>query len=196
MAEIFNRNPSTFKDFNDLFSVLNNSIGFTSEQLQKLIENTNYLYNHLGLANVDIGNVNTIFTNGTLSDVEVSHREVSIGGETIDFFDFTFYIPTPKIETEFTSTLTQNINEVGMTLENQPIYDSQNRVIGYKFIFNTKLFDGNIDTSMFEEKSNKSYFIDINDPSNTTLYPSNQAVINYVDSKINESIIQVLNEAV
>lgn len=143
MADVFNKNPSVYVDMNDLFPVLDDKVGLTDEQWRKAIENANYLYNHLGLADVDIGQINTVFTEpGTLSDVVVSHREVTIDDKTIDYFDFTFYIPSPKIETELIGTTTKNVDEVGMSLNTTPIYgtgENADVIVGYKFTFNAKL---------------------------------------------------------
>lgn len=143
MADVFNKNPSAFVNMNDLFPVLNDKIGLTSTQWQKAIENTYYLYNHLGLADVNVGSVETIFTTpGTLANVEVSHREIDVDGKTIDYFDYTFYIPSPKIETSLTTEIVSSPDEIGMTLEQQPIYgegDKKDIIVGYKFLFNSKI---------------------------------------------------------
>ena len=47
MAKVFNENPTNFVNMNTYFNVLNNSVGFTAEQLTKIVENTNYLYNNV-----------------------------------------------------------------------------------------------------------------------------------------------------
>lgn len=142
MAEIFRRNPDAYVDMNDLFSELSDKVGLTSEQWRKAIENANYLYQHLGLADVEIGRVSTVFTEpATLSDVQVEHREVTVNDKTTDYFDFTFYIPSPKIQATLTSEKTNNAEEVGMTVEQIPIYGSganSSTIVGYEFKFNAK----------------------------------------------------------
>ena len=143
MAEnkIIESNPSVFVNPIEFFSVLNDKVGLTSEQVKKICENLNYLYNNLGLADIRVGYVNTIFTEpGTLSDVDVFHREEIVEGKTYDFLDFTFKIPSPKIETNLTTELVENENSE-MTLETEPI-NSGTRVVGYKYNFNARLFNG------------------------------------------------------
>lgn len=143
MAEnkIIESNPSVFVNPSELFTILNNKVGLTSEQVKKICENLNYLYNNLGLADIQVGYVNTIFTEpGTLSDVDIFHREEIVEGKTYDFLDFTFKIPSPKIETNLTTELVENENSE-MTLESEPIYD-KNRIVGYRFNFNARLFNG------------------------------------------------------
>ena len=145
MADVFNKNPNAYIDLNNLFPVLNDKVGLTSVQWQKAIENANYLYNHLGLADVEVGTVQTVFTApATLSDVEVSHREVVIDGKTIDYFDFVFYIPSPKIETSVKTSFVENAEDVNVELNQTPIYGTgvnSNVIVGYKFDFNYKLLD-------------------------------------------------------
>lgn len=148
MADVFNRNPVDFVELNDLFPVLNDKVGLTSTQWQKAVENTYYLYNHLGLADVNVGSVETIFTEpGNLADVVVSHREVEIDGKTIDYFDYTFYIPSPKIEANLTNQIVEDENEVGMELTQTPIYGTgslSDHIVGYKFDFLAKTMGGKI----------------------------------------------------
>lgn len=143
MAEnkIIESKPSVFVNPNEFFTVLNDKVGLTSEQVKKICENLNYLYNNLGLADIQVGRVNTIFTEpGALSNAEVYHREAEVDGKTYDYLDFDFYIPSPKIETTLTTELVENENSE-MTLETEPIL-SGSRVVGYKFNFNAKLFNG------------------------------------------------------
>ena len=47
MADVFNKNPSSFVDMNELFPVLNERTGLTSEQFKKVVENLIYVYNNL-----------------------------------------------------------------------------------------------------------------------------------------------------
>lgn len=143
MADVFNKNPSAFVNMNDLFPVLNDKVGLTSTQWQKAIENANYLYNHLGLADVGIGRVETVFTQpGTLSDVVVSHREVTIDDKTTDYFDFIFYIPSPQINSSITTEIVQDIADVGITMAQTPIMGTgihSDTIIGYTFNFLAKI---------------------------------------------------------
>lgn len=154
MAEVFNQNPSAFVDMNDLFTVLNDKVGLTSTQWQKAIENTNYLYNHLGLADVSVGTVETVFTEpATFADVNVTHREVTVGDKTTDYFDYVFYIPSPKIEASLTSTTSLLPEEVGITVNTEPVYNTVNGsqlIVGYKFNFDATVQA--VDYSAIENK--------------------------------------------
>lgn len=47
MADVFDKNPSSFVDMNELFPVLNERTGLTSEQFKKVVENLIYVYNNL-----------------------------------------------------------------------------------------------------------------------------------------------------
>ena len=145
MADVFNRNPVDFVEMNDLFPVLNDKVGLTSTQWQKAIENTYYLRNHLGLADVSVGTVNTVFTEpGVLADVELTHREVVVDGKPVDYFDYTFYIPSPKIEATLVNQMVEDENEVGIGLTQTPIYGTgslSSHIIGYKFDFVSKIID-------------------------------------------------------
>lgn len=147
MAEVFNINPSAYVDMNDLFPELSDKVGLSSEQWRKAIENANYLYNHLGLSNVEVGNITTKFIEpGTLADIEVTHREVTVNNRTTDYFDFIFYIPSPKINATMTSSLVGSENEVGLNLIQTPIYGigtNSNVIVGYNFAFDAKLLGGN-----------------------------------------------------
>jgi hypothetical protein len=152
MSDVFNTSPSAFVDMNNLFAVLNDKVGLTSTQWQKAIENTFFLYNHLGLADVDVGTVTTNFTApATLADVVVTHREVTVGDKTTDYFDYVFNIPTPNIVATLSSQTTQDPTEVGMVLTQTPIYGTgvnANVIVGYNFSFNAKL-PASIDVSNF-----------------------------------------------
>lgn len=142
MADVFNQNPDSFVNMNDLFPVLNDKVGLTSNQWKKAIENAFYLYNNLGLANVLVGNVSTIFTSpGTMSDVTVTHREETLNGKVYDYFDYTFYIPSPKIETSMVQEKVEKIDDVGIFLSQSNIYGTNNladTIIGYRFDFTNK----------------------------------------------------------
>lgn len=166
---------------NDLFTVLNDKVGLTSTQWQKAIENTFYLYNNLGLADVEVGTVTTNFTApATFADVVVTHREVVVSGKTIDYFDYVFNIPTPNIVATLTSETTDTPSDVGMTLTQTPIYGggSQSSVIvGYNFSFNAKL-PALQDISGKEDKSNKVTSLSSN--STDTQYPSAKCVYDIV----------------
>lgn len=143
METVFNNNPSAFIDMNTLFPVLNDKVGLTSDQWKKAMENANYLYNHLGLADVEVGSVSTVFNEpGNFADVVVTHREEKIGDKSTDYFDFTFYVPTPEIRATATATLVNRVDDVGITLTQTPIYTSINNeqvITGYNFEFDAKL---------------------------------------------------------
>lgn len=143
MGTVFNNNPGAFIDMNTLFPVLNDKVGLTSDQWKKAMENANYLYNHLGLADVEVGSVSTVFNEpGKLADVVVTHREEKIGDKSTDYFDFTFYVPTPEIRATATATLVNRVDDVGITLTQTPIYTSINNeqvITGYNFEFDAKL---------------------------------------------------------
>ena len=52
MADVFNTEPIIFVDQNEQFPVLDDKVGLTYQQFKTLVENTNYLYNNLGLSTV------------------------------------------------------------------------------------------------------------------------------------------------
>lgn len=143
MSDVFNNNPGAFVDLNTLFLTLTKDTGLDVDQWRVLVENTNYLYNHLGLADVSVGEVRTVFTEpGKRFDIEVSHREETIDGKTVDYFDYVFYVPTPKIEATLLSRTTSVPEEVGMSVDQEPIYgtgDLSGVIVGYKFNFGVLL---------------------------------------------------------
>lgn len=137
MANVFNNNPSVFVDMNTLFPVLNDKVGLTSDQWKKAMENANYLYNHLGLADVEVGNITTNFTEpGTLSNVNIVHREVEVAGKMIDYFDFIFNIPTPSISSSATARTVENSEPATASVIQSPILNDDGVVVGYSFGFN------------------------------------------------------------
>lgn len=132
----FNNNPSVFVDLNNLFPILNEKVGLSAEQFQKLVENTNFLYNHLGLADVEVGTITTNYiAPGTLADVRVTHREAIVDEKTIDYFDYEFDIPTAQIEAESTASISEDTQECIATVTPEPILNNDNVIIGYKFNF-------------------------------------------------------------
>lgn len=137
METVFNNNPSAFVDMNTLFPVLNDKVGLTSDQWKKAMENANYLYNHLGLADVEVGNITTNFTEpGTLSNVNIVHREVEVAGKMIDYFDYIFNIPTPSISSSATARTVENSEPATASVIQSPILNDDGVVVGYSFGFN------------------------------------------------------------
>lgn len=131
-------------------------VGLTAEQFNKVMHNLQYLKNSLGLANVEIGEITTIYTEpGTKFDVDISHREVvyNIGvtgnngnalvgsyevGEKIDFFDFTFHVAVAKITTEMQVERVNSDTLSNMELESSALTgEDENK--GYHFKFKAKL---------------------------------------------------------
>lgn len=125
-----------YTELEEIFSEqTTNKIGLTAEQLNIVLHNIRYLKNHLGLADVEMGVIKTVYTEpGTPFDVVITHREESQGDgiNKVDYFDFTFYIAVAKIETEANATISENTNEIKATIENTKLSD----MTGYKFKFN------------------------------------------------------------
>lgn len=109
-------------------------IGLTAEQLNIILHNIRYLKNHLGLADVEMGVIETIYTEpGTPFDVVITHREESQGEglNKVDYFDFKFYIAVAKITTEATAETSDDVNDIKVELENTKLSDMK----GYNFKF-------------------------------------------------------------
>ena len=133
----FNNNPSNYVDLNNYFPVLNDKVGLSSEQFKLLVENTNYLLNHLGLADVEVGTITTQYGSpGTLANVVVTHRDVTDPdtGHTTDYFDYVFTIPTPSINGSASATLSDDPDDVAATVTPIAI-TSGGVVVGYTFDF-------------------------------------------------------------
>lgn len=137
----FNDNPAGFVNLNELFPVLNDKVGLSSEQFKKLVENTNFLYNHLGLADVEVGTIETIYAPpGTPFDVAVTHREVEdpTTGKTIDYFDYVFTVATTKITTGMSVERVRSDELSDMLITSTPLTgEDENK--GYHFQFHAKL---------------------------------------------------------
>lgn len=135
----FNNNPSAFVDLNNYFPVLNEKVGLSDEQFRLLVENTYYLLNHLGLADVDVGTITTKYgAPGSLANVSVTHRE-AIDPDTeklTDYFDYEFTIPSPSISATGNATISQDQNEnAKVVVTPTEIKNNDNVVIGYTFDF-------------------------------------------------------------
>lgn len=143
---MINDNPTVFKDLKELFPDLSEKTGLTDEQMQVILENMYYLYHNLGLANIDVGNTTTNFTApGVFSNTELVHREEEVNGEVIDYLDFKFNIPTPKIQTEVITNTVSTPDDVNIDIINYPIIETingQNVTTGYKFSFRADLYQG------------------------------------------------------
>lgn len=143
---MINDNPSVFKDLKELFPDLSEKTGLTDEQMQVILENMYYLYHNLGLANIDVGNTTTNFTApGVFSNTELSHREEEVNGTIVDYLDFKFNIPTPKIQTEIITNTVSTPDDVNIDIINYPIIETingQNVTTGYKFSFRADLYKG------------------------------------------------------
>ncbi len=141
----FNNNPSNYVDLNNYFPVLNDKVGLSSEQFKLLVENTNYLLNHLGLADVEVGTITTQYGSpGTLANVVVTHRDVTDPdtGHTTDYFDYVFTIPTPSINGSASATLSDDPDDVAATVTPTAI-TSGGVVVGYSFAFDFTIPKGN-----------------------------------------------------
>lgn len=143
MADVFNKEPISFIDQNEQFPVLNEKVGLTYQQLKTLIENTNYLYNNLGLSSIEVGTVTTQFPSaGSFSDVIVEHNIEYVNNKPIDTLDFLFKIPTPRISASLTTEIVDGDTPTGMTLLTAPIVEKINGAdvtTGYEFEFRAKL---------------------------------------------------------
>lgn len=95
----FKTNPSTYVDLNDLFPVLNEKVGLSYEQWRVAIENCNYLKNHLGVADVEVGETDVIVVdNPEDAKFELSTREETVGDRTIIYLDSVHYVPAGKVK--------------------------------------------------------------------------------------------------
>lgn len=213
MANVFNNNPNVYIDMNTLFPVLNEKVGLTATQWQKVVENANFLYNHLGLSNVEVGTIQTIFTEpATFSDVQITHRSVTINDKPIDYFDFVFYIPSPKIDASLTSETTTNIDEVGMTADFEPIRNQNNVIVGYNFNFHSKVFAGEEISNKVDKTStnsdnanisaniiNENGYIELNatngETTNSVLLDENGFKYNGVQVATTDDIISAINSS-
>lgn len=143
MADVFNKEPISFIDQNEQFPVLNEKVGLTYQQFKTLIENTNYLYNNLGLSSIEVGTVTTQFPSaGSFSDVIVEHNIEYVNNKPIDTLDFLFKIPTPRISASLTTEIVDGDTPTGMTLLTAPIVEKINGAdvtTGYEFEFRAKL---------------------------------------------------------
>ena len=142
MADVFNKTPASFVDQNTQFTMINDKIGLTSSQVKTLIENTNFLYNNLGLANILVSGTDTQFPSpGTFADTVVTRTTVYDQGVPSEALGFLFKIPTPSI----TASLTTSTGEdVGMTLTTSAItreIDNEIVTTGYNFAFSATLPD-------------------------------------------------------
>lgn len=143
MADSFNKEPISFVDQNEQFPVLDDKIGLTYQQFKTLVENTNYLYNNLGLSSIEINSVKTEFPSpGSFSDVIVEHNIDYVNGKPIDLLDFGFKIPTPRISASLKTDIVDENTPTGMTLVTAPIIEQINNTnvtTGYEFEFYAKL---------------------------------------------------------
>lgn len=148
-------------------------VGLTAEQLNIVLHNIRYLKNHLGLADVEMGVIETVYTDpGTPFDVVITHREESqgTGVNKVDYFDFKFYIAVAKIVTEASAIISENTNEISATITNEKLSD----LSGYKFKFNFTIPRGlqGIQGTSFR---NKGIYDD------ETTYVCNDTYIDYVN---------------
>lgn len=163
-----------YTELEEIFSEqTTNKIGLTAEQLNIVLHNIRYLKNHLGLADVEMGVIKTVYTEpGTPFDVVITHREESQGDgvNKIDYFDFTFYIAVAKIETEASATISENTNEVKATIENTKLSD----MTGYKFKFNFTIPRGLQGEKGVSFRNKETY-------NSETTYVCNNTYIDYVN---------------
>lgn len=130
----FNTDPNNFVDLNDYFSEINDKVGLSSEQFKLLVENTYYLLNHLGLADVEVGTITTQYGEpGTLADVLVTHREETVAGHTTDYFDYVFTIPSAEVTASASATVSSG-TAAAVTTTTTPIKNN-NVTVGYNIDF-------------------------------------------------------------
>ena len=143
MADVFNTEPISFVDQNEQFPVLDDKVGLTYQQFKTLVENTNYLYNNLGLSSIEVNSVTTRFPSpGSFSDVIIDQNTIYVDGKPIDQLDFEFSIPTPMISASLTTEIVDESTPTGMTLYTAPIVQNINGsdvTTGYAFQFHAKL---------------------------------------------------------
>lgn len=147
-------------------------IGLTAEQLNIILHNIRYLKNHLGLADVEMGVIETIYTEpGTPFDVVITHREESQGEglNKVDYFDFKFYIAVAKITTEATAETSDDVNDIKVELENTKLSDMK----GYNFKFKFTIPRGKQGVKGVSFRNKGTY-------DNETIYVNNDTYIDYV----------------
>ncbi len=163
-----------YTELEEIFSEqTTNKIGLTAEQLNIVLHNIRYLKNHLGLADVEMGVMETVYTEpGSPFDVVITHREESQGEgvNKVDYFDFKFYIAVAKIETEANAIISENTNEVKATIENTKLSD----MTGYKFKFNFTIPRGLQGTKGAGFRNKGTY-------NSETTYVNNDIYIDYVN---------------
>lgn len=140
----WNKKPNWTELENIMLEQATRKVGLTAEQFNYVMHNIQYLFNNLGLANIEIGTITTIYTApGTPFDVDIVHREVvyqegmgtTIGtyefGDTIDYLDFTFKIAVAKITTSSSATISENEQVVNAVVTPTQLSDKS----GYNFNF-------------------------------------------------------------
>ena len=140
----WNKKPNWTELENIMLEQATRKIGLTAEQFNYVMHNIQYLYNNLGLANIEIGTIKTIYTApGTPFDVDIVHREViykegmgtTVGtyefGDTIDYLDFTFKIAVAKITTSSSAIISENEQVVSAVVTPTQLSDKS----GYNFNF-------------------------------------------------------------
>lgn len=143
MANVFDKEPISFVDQNEQFPVLNEQVGLTYQQFKTLVENTNYLYNNMGLSSIEVGSVETRYPSpGSFSDTIIEHNIIYVNGKPLDTLDFLFNIPTPRISASLNTEIVDENTPTGMTLVTAPIVEQINNTpvtTGYEFEFYAKL---------------------------------------------------------
>ena len=128
MADVFNKNPSSFVDMNELFPVLNERTGLTSEQFKKVVENLIYVYNNLAsggsggssgggvvfIPSVDVnGNLSWTNNGGLTNPTTVNIRGANGADGTL------IYVGGSQVSSvSFTSDPQTQINTINTTLGN------------------------------------------------------------------------------
>lgn len=218
MADVFNQNPTTYVDLNEMFPVLNEKIGLTYEQWRVAIENCNYLKNNLGVSNVAIGTITTHVVEGEeKTSVNITTREVVIEDKPIVYldFEFNFAVDDNKLDIQYIYELADNYKWIRKI---------ENYVDDKTLVFNiNNKYTGNGDNRLsntmssyiypeenqnsLEFYANKHQETDIIS-SGITITPEDVllernglgvspiATLNDLETQINQSIISVLNTEV
>lgn len=137
--DVFNDDPQ-WVDLNNYFTELSDKVGLSSDQFRLLVENTYYLKNHLGLADVDVGGVVARYgAPGTEPTVTILHREETEAGKTTDYFDYLFTLPAATVGATATARAG---NSAAVSVTPTPVYNEDEQVIGYNFAFDFTLPKG------------------------------------------------------
>lgn len=135
MAKSFDESPASFRNLNDLFPILNEKVGLSSDQFRVVVENIIWNYNHLSQANIIVGETYVEYTPpGTGFSVDIKHRKTVDEHECVteDIWDFYFKVSVARITTSINAVIAQETNEIKADVISTPLDDGT----GYNFDFN------------------------------------------------------------